>query len=414
MLSTISEGAGALSRLFQLDTGQKPDVAGIMAQAQEQQIQTQISMERERQNLETTATELEKQSLTDGLTGIANRKRFDQELERRFREATEGGALAVLFMDADKFKSVNDTHGHQAGDEVLVELAKRAVEATGDAGLVCRYGGEEFAVIAPGADRIAGSKIAETIRKAIEANPFDLRNVPDCPDELPITISLGVAAIEDSARDAFPDAESLLKAADTVVYAAKKGGRNCTRVYNANKARKSAQTPANQSKAESKPAASVAGQIAPQNSAAKPTTQPGVITVLLVENDPIHLGLLKTVIAGISGVDACAVSTGEEALRMLGIGGEDAPGSGMIPGLLLCDLSLDGISGLETITQIRQSPEHKTMPIIAIGNSSDPAIASQCMEAGANAFLPKDRLAANPGAIVEQMIGFWTSVQLAA
>ncbi len=415
LLTTISEGAGELSRLFQLDTGKAPDVASIMAEAEDQKIATQISMERERQDLETTASDLEKESMTDGLTGIANRKKFDDVLNAAFAEASNGGSLTVIFMDADKFKLVNDTHGHQAGDEVLAELARRAKEAAGESGIVCRYGGEEFAVIAPNTDRIGGARIAENIRKAIESETFDLRNVPDCPDELPITISLGVAAVDDSAPGAFPDAVSLLKAADTAVYAAKKGGRNCTRVYNAAKARKSApgQPGAAPMKQQAQASPAVPMQ-SPSSPVVAQTSSRGAITVLLIEDDPLQRSLLKSVLANVPNVDACTAESGEQAMVILGLGDASELGSGLKPDIVICDLSLPGCSGVDVIKQLRGSSEHARIPVVVLSSSDGSETVQECLEAGANAFVSKQRLAENPGALISNLIGFWSAASLAA
>ncbi|MCB9837715.1 MAG: HDOD domain-containing protein [Phycisphaeraceae bacterium] len=416
LLKSIADGAGELSRLFQLDTGHKPDVAGILSQAQEQQIEMQISIERERQSLESTATELEKQNLTDGLTGVANRKRFDQEFKRAFDAAMNGGALAVIFMDADRFKRVNDDHGHQAGDAVLVELARRATEAVGAEGLLCRYGGEEFAVIASGANRVAGARIGEAIRKAIEAAPFDLRDVPECPDELPVTVSLGVAAIDVDSQHAYAGADALLKAADTAVYAAKRCGRNCTRVYNPSKA---ARTTLFQSQAGPR---GQHGSGSGEAHGSPVVKSPVVIAkpegrkpcLLLVEDDPMHRGLMLTALANYEHVDAIAVTCAEEALNMLGICAGECAGSGLIPDIILIDYTLPGVTGIELIEQIRDSPRHKEIPAIMLSANEDRATASQCIRAGANAFLPKSRMAQDPIAIIGHLVGFWTSLRLAA
>jgi diguanylate cyclase (GGDEF)-like protein len=410
LLKAISKGASELSRLFQLDTGHKPDVGQIMAQAQDQQIATQISMERERQSLETAASEMEKQSLTDGLTGIANRKRFDAVLERCFADACDDGSVAVLFMDADRFKSVNDTHGHPAGDAILIELARRITDAIGEAGTAFRYGGEEFVVIAPNTDRIAGARIAETIRKAIEAAPFDLRKVPGCIDELPITISLGVAAVDDSSRGFFTEPATLLKAADMAVYAAKQGGRNCTRVYNSGKSKQAQQAATTSGSDEPMNGSNRSeGGRTPQRVVAQPT-----INVLLIENDPMQQSLLKAVIAGFDHVDVCAVPSGEEALAMLGLEGESCGLTGLVPGIILCDLALPGFSGLDLIRRIRTSPNHGSVPLIVLGDSDSPDQARACIAAGANAFMPKQRIASNPEAMLGNLIGFWTSALVAA
>lgn len=415
LLSTISQGAGELARLFQLDTGVTPDVASIMAEAEDQKIATHISMERERQDLESTASDLEKQSLTDGLTGIANRKKFDDVLNAAFAATSNGGSLAIIFMDVDKFKLVNDTHGHQAGDKVLVELARRASEAAGENSIVCRYGGEEFAVIAPNTDRIGGARIAESIRKVIEATTFDLRSVPDCPEDLPITISLGVAAIDDSVPGAFPDAVSLLKAADTAVYAAKKGGRNCTRVYNAAKARKSAPgQPGAAPMKQQAPASPAVPMQSPSSPVVALTSSRGAITVLLIEDDPLQRSLLKSVLANVPNVDACTAESSEQAMLLLGLGEASELGSGLKPNIVICDLTLPDCSGIDLIKQIRVSGEHAATPLVVLSSTDENESVQQCIEAGANAFISKQRLAENPNAVISNLIGFWSTAQLAA
>jgi len=400
MLTRISEGAGELSRLFQLDTGTAPDIASIMSQAQEQQIAAQASMDRERQSLETTATELERQSMTDGLTGIANRRGFDKALEAEFDRAKQGGALAVIFFDADRFKALNDTHGHQVGDEVLIQIAARATEAIGDAGHVFRYGGEEFAIVAPGADRAAGSRLAESIRKAIESHPFDLVGVPDCPDELPVTVSLGVASLEPAAPDAFADAAALLKAADTAVYAAKKGGRNCTRVYNASKA-KSAPT-----LRENPPA-----REAPEH---RPMADGGDLSVLLIVDDALQRSLMKSMLNNIAGIDACVASSGEEALSMLGLNDDAGDQPQIRPDITLCNLNGSTEAGLGCLRVIRDAPQHAPMPLIVVGDSDSPESVRSCMAAGATAFLSKQDFAESPDEFIAHLIGFWASAKIAA
>jgi two-component system, cell cycle response regulator len=150
---------------------------------------------------------------TDGLTGLANRRAFDDRLATEIALAATGGRPVTLIMiDLDHFKSLNDSYGHQVGDEVLRTVAG-VLQANSPAGSVpARYGGEELAVILPGTDLYAGVAVAERIRTAIEA----------APTPAPVTASLGLASCPGSGYDQ----RGLLAAADAALYEAKHRGRN--------------------------------------------------------------------------------------------------------------------------------------------------------------------------------------------
>ena len=181
-----------LAGILDQKIGEIPDAATILAKANEQLVQQQLEAQQEAAQLQSQAQALQAQTLTDTLTGVANRKRFDQEIARSFdRSVTQKSPLAVLFVDADKFKSINDTHGHQAGDAVLVELAKRMDELVTGVGIVCRYGGEEFAIIVPKCSTVKATRLAELIRKTIAGHPFDLSDVQGAPATLSVTASIG-------------------------------------------------------------------------------------------------------------------------------------------------------------------------------------------------------------------------------
>jgi diguanylate cyclase (GGDEF)-like protein len=157
-------------------------------------------------------------SLTDGLTGLWNRRQFElragQELERG---TSFGEPFAVVLIDLDDFKSVNDTHGHPTGDAVLVEAANRLVTHTRDVDLVARYGGEEFVLLLPQTDGRGAARVAENVRAQLAATPIDTGAGP-----LRVTLSAGVASHpEDGAS--VPD---LLAAADAALYRAKAAGKN--------------------------------------------------------------------------------------------------------------------------------------------------------------------------------------------
>jgi diguanylate cyclase (GGDEF)-like protein len=173
---------------------------------------------------------LRQQAFTDALTGLANRAGLDAFLAERFADAggggagTGGGPLSLLLIDLDKFKTINDRYGHQAGDRVIQFVAKVLAAAAGPRDLAARYGGEELVLALPGTGRPTAAAIAESIRKAICARPVQTAAGP-----LAVTASTGVATREPGGPLKSP--AHLTKAADLALYAAKNAGRNCVRVF---------------------------------------------------------------------------------------------------------------------------------------------------------------------------------------
>jgi two-component system, cell cycle response regulator len=159
-------------------------------------------------------------AITDQLTGLHNRRYMARHLDNLISSAKRSGKpLSFLIMDIDYFKAVNDSHGHDVGDEVLKEFASRIASNIRGIDLACRYGGEEFVVVMPDTDVSFAYSIAERLRQQIERNPFV---VGRGPLKLPITISIGIATT-DGADDS---AEALLRKADQALYSAKRSGRN--------------------------------------------------------------------------------------------------------------------------------------------------------------------------------------------
>ncbi|MEV6493581.1 sensor domain-containing diguanylate cyclase, partial [Actinoplanes sp. NPDC051633] len=156
----------------------------------------------------------------DGLTGLYNRNHFFAEADRQLSIARwTRRPMAVLMVDIDHFKRINDTYGHPVGDEVIRVVADRLGQFVRD-GVVGRYGGEEFAVITP-AEKPVAAELAERLREVVSGNP-----VPTAAGALPVTISVGVACPD----GAEPDLGQLLNRADTALYQAKQAGRDCVRV----------------------------------------------------------------------------------------------------------------------------------------------------------------------------------------
>lgn len=162
-----------------------------------------------------------KRASTDGLTGLANRRAFDEHLRRLLNETDRfGQPLAIILADIDHFKRINDTWGHEAGDEVLRQVAVRLAEVVRTVDVIARYGGEEIAILLPQTSVSGAADLADRLRHAVEARPVKFKG-----EEIPVTASFGVA----SYPDAVPARDGLFRAADRALYDAKKAGRNCVR-----------------------------------------------------------------------------------------------------------------------------------------------------------------------------------------
>ncbi len=158
-------------------------------------------------------------AITDALTGLYNRRYLETHLSHMIDHyVNRGKVLSVLAVDVDFFKAINDTHGHDAGDKVLQELAQRLRDHTRSIDLCCRIGGEEFIIVLPNTDAFTAEKIAERLRRSVASKSF----MVGAPSLVPVTISAGLASL--SGMD--DSLEKLLKRADSALYRAKREGRN--------------------------------------------------------------------------------------------------------------------------------------------------------------------------------------------
>lgn len=162
--------------------------------------------------------------LTDALTGIYNRRyletRCNEEVTHSQRHKQP---LTCMFLDIDKFKRINDTMGHLAGDEILRQVAKRIKSQLRNNDVLARYGGEEFVVILPHTSLKQACEIAERIRHTIAAHPME----PAPGESISVTISIGVSLLQTNPEgDSRVAAQKLLRSADEALYLAKESGRN--------------------------------------------------------------------------------------------------------------------------------------------------------------------------------------------
>lgn len=169
-------------------------------------------------------------AFTDALTGLGNRRRFEEEMKRVDEEVINGTQdVALLFLDIDHFKSINDTYGHDAGDAILIELGNRLTKTARTDDMVCRNGGEEFSVLLADCTLSQGFVIGKRYLRQIAETPFLL------PDGLfiDVTVSIGIASTSESK---IATSSQLIKKADVGLYVAKRSGRNRLGKWNEKKA----------------------------------------------------------------------------------------------------------------------------------------------------------------------------------
>ena len=182
-------------------------------------VRTQIRKKRYTERLRDNVQLSIEMAITDALTGLYNRRYMETHVGTLVEQAaSRGKPLTVLVLDIDYFKSINDTHGHDAGDDVLREFAIRIRKSIRGIDLACRYGGEEFVVVMPETDLAVATMVAERLRRRIAAEAFAIQQGTR---KVEVTISIGIAAL--GAQD---NAASVLKRADQALYRAKRDGRN--------------------------------------------------------------------------------------------------------------------------------------------------------------------------------------------
>jgi len=184
-------------------------------------VRTQIRRKRLEERLRENYQRSLSMALTDELTGLYNRRYVFAHLNELLGRMTEAsGGNALMLVDIDHFKQVNDRHGHPAGDAVLREIAERAVRQVRSVDLVGRLGGEEFVIVMPETSLGGAIVVAERLRAAVAEEPFVLQGKGD---KVRVTVSVGIAMTGEGHGDTL---ENLLQRADEALYAAKDAGRN--------------------------------------------------------------------------------------------------------------------------------------------------------------------------------------------
>ncbi|MGI8525599.1 MAG: PleD family two-component system response regulator [Pseudolabrys sp.] len=183
-------------------------------------VRTQIKKKRYTERLRDNVQMSIEMAITDALTGLFNRRYMETHLAGLLEQAaSRGKPIAVLVLDIDYFKAINDGHGHDAGDDVLREFSLRIRKCIRNIDLACRYGGEEFVVVMPETDIAVAAMVAERLRRRIANEAFAIQQGSK---SLEVTISIGIAALNGAADNA----AAILKRADLALYRAKRDGRN--------------------------------------------------------------------------------------------------------------------------------------------------------------------------------------------
>ena len=218
LLREALENASLLQQVFDASPADRLAPAELLARANDALMELNLEYAQETERLESENESLARDAASDPLTGLANRRAFDQYLVQQAEIAKRyGGPLSLIMLDIDHFKRVNDRLGHMVGDEVLRNVASQIRSALRAADFVARWGGEEFVVALPGTPLSGANETAERIRAAIAADA----SVVATGEPVRVTVSAGVASLGSG-----DGATALVQAADAALYRAKAEGRN--------------------------------------------------------------------------------------------------------------------------------------------------------------------------------------------
>ncbi|MEL7498377.1 MAG: response regulator [Planctomycetota bacterium] len=307
--------------------------------------------------LASRSAKLEADVLTDPLTNIANRRAFDFELDRKIIEwERQRTPFSLLLIDIDFFKSINDQHGHKIGDETLAHVAETIGDATRRMDLVCRIGGEEFAVILPVTRNCESNQASERIRRAFEESPIVVE-----AQTLPLTVTIGIANAMKG-----DDADVLFKRADTALYAGKQRGRNCSTLHDGSKCVAMEET-----QRDRVPTTLNADSIDLNIVAAR---------IMVIDDEPSTVAVVKKYLNG-GGFDR--IETEVDSTKAFDRIADTQPD------LVLLDIRMPNVTGLEVIEQMRRVNATQRIPVVFLTSSTDTNTKVQALNLGANDFLQK-------------------------
>jgi diguanylate cyclase (GGDEF)-like protein len=224
LLAESRDRTDEAAAIMSIDTDNLPRPTELLARANAKLVNIALQKQAALTQLSAENDHLQQKSVRDALTGLHNRLAFDENYERMLRECLERGEPAgVIFCDIDKFKSLNDTYGHQFGDEVLARVATLLSLAMRATDFIARYGGEEFVIVALNCDVYFLESIAERLRTNVETEVIAFKG-----NRVPVTISVGGCAADRYFDDEM--AQRMLREADAAMYECKRNGRNKVRV----------------------------------------------------------------------------------------------------------------------------------------------------------------------------------------
>lgn len=377
LLDRITDAARELAQLFNRHIDQLPSASEILARANEQLVAEQLATHQESAQLKRQSDRLKQAVLTDPLTQVGNRKHFDELAKHCFEQAArEQTPLAVLMVDADHFKAVNDQFGHQAGDAVLVELARRLKRTVGEQGFVCRYGGEEFAVLVSNMDHQQAGEMAQRCTRVMRETPFDISGGSNGQSPLNVTVSIGVASISPAEIGQGMKMQTLIKRADQALYQAKDQGRN--RVCIA--AEEQHDAPLSEADVV---------EVNP-NDREKKKVSTG--SILIVDPDPLAAKLLQMLFAEKSDASPMIAFSAAQAADQLAAVPSDAPAP-----LIITEAQLPEGSVASFIQTVRQTSQGSQAVIWVVAASYQPAVSRACLEAGADHVCSKSEIVTGLG-----------------
>ncbi|MEI6562906.1 MAG: diguanylate cyclase [bacterium] len=308
----------------------------------------------------------------DSLTGLFNREYFDEQAERAWQLARRyNHHMAVVIMDLDHFKAVNDTHGHLVGDQVLREFSDIIKKAARGSDVVARYGGDEFVVMLPQADLPSGMALGNRIRSAVADNIF-------CAGTLRLRMTTSIGLATSLGIDPGEPVSEMLRLADKALYTAKRDGRNRVHLWSA--AQESDEGVVTRHEEDGK-------EPAPGDAKRHPC-------VLVVDDDPIIVKTLQAILCAAGYITDSASSPRETVDKV-----RRNPG---VYSVAITDLNMPGASGFEVLQMLRQTDSF-IMPVVMTGYATKEN-AVESLRQGAFEFIEKPVMPEELLAVIEKAL----------